>query len=914
MDLSEKETREKLIDPALIEDAGWKEEYIKREVNSIKSDFQAKKYEIKKGEGKEEGRFIDYVLLDEHKSVLAIIEAKRFSLDAEKGSIQATTYQKDIEAQIKIAVPILMTNGKTWYIKEKGYPTREISGPFSQKDLQRRAQLSKEKQKLSTISINSKIVDRSRNVEVVRQVLDHLEKGNKKALINMATGTGKTRVAMALIDSLIRARYIQNVLFIVDRISLGQQAFRAFDGFLRGEPKTLLNEEGDFDMDKRMYVSTVQTLKSKNRDGGFKLQKFTPGFFDLIIFDEAHRSYYDSEKLLFKYFDAIQIGLTATPSKSVERDTFDLFNCERGKPTVRYDYNEAVDDGVLVEYDAQIISTKVLELGIKGIELDDELQTELKKQDERPDAFEVPGKRFAKYFTDDKTNDLIVKEFMNRCYKTEDDKPCKTIFFCVNRYHAEKLKKRFDALYPRLCDDVSVITSDKARYMDEVNRFLKDSSPRIALSVGVLDTGVDLPEIMNLVFVTPVFSDIRFWQMLGRGTRNFSACKNKSWLPIQDGVHVKEDFRILDFKFGDFSNVKQHQLESTDKSKITEDTKVKIFNKEVDLLKKKLSQDEKIIIEKRIVEEIKKIDKKSFIVKPKIEIIKKVVSKKFDLQEYIKELKEEIAPLIKFSDFGDGRVQTFVSHCIDLFAYIKEDNREALNEEQDFLLGRIENVWSSNYQVVREKQKEIMKVMQEKFWAELTFADIDFIIREIAPLMKYYEPERKKIITIDAPDITRNVESFTMPIRENPDVEYFMNTNPLIKKMQNGDGVTWKELYEISKELSALNPAWTLENIQNHRREDFVVFLRNILQLKDLPDPQEMIKNQFEKLIVENNKDYNTEQIRFLRLLEKFFAFNKHLTPKDLTVHPLADENPLDKFSPAQLTEIVKAVEKIKIK
>ena len=910
MDLSEKETREKIIDPWLIEDANWKEEYIRREVNTVKSDFKIKRYEVKQGEGKEEGRFADYILLDEHKNPLAIIEAKRFSLDAEKGSIQATTYQKDIESKIDFAVPIFLTNGKKWFFKEKGYPTREISGPFSQKDLQRRTQLAKERQKLSNLGVNPKIVDRSRSVEVVKQILNHLEGGNRKALINMATGTGKTRVSMAIIEALIRARYIQNVLFVVDRISLGRQAYNAFDSFLRGEPKTLLNEFGDFEMDKRMYITTVQTLKSKRKGGGFKMQDFTPGFFDLIIFDEAHRSYYDSDRLLFKYFDAIQLGLTATPSKSEVRDTFDLFDCPRGEPTVRYDYDEAVRDGVLVPYDAQVISTQVLELGIKGIELDDELKTALIKQDEDPDHFQVPGTRFSKYFTDKKTNDLIIQEFMNRCYKTEDDKPCKTIFFCVNVKHAEKLKKRFDKLYPNLCDEVSVIVSNKDRYMDEVNRFLKDPSPRIALSVGVLDTGIDLPEIMNLAFVTPVFSHIRFWQMLGRGTRSLSACNHKSWLPLIDGIHNKEDFRIIDFKFGDFSNIKQHQLESNDKSKIYEDNKIKIFNKEVELLNKDLSKDEKEIIETRIIEDVNKIDRKSFIVKPKVDIIKKVVSKKFDLKEHIDDLKNEIAPLIRFTDFGDGRVQTFVSHCVDLFSYVKEGDTELILKEQDFLLERIENVWSSNLQVVRAKHEQIMKVMQDKFWSELTFADIDFLIREIAPLIKYYEPLRKKIIRVDAPDSIRNVEQFKMPEKEDPLLEE-IKSKPLMQKMAE-QGVTWKELIEIEKQLRQKNSAWTIENIQ--KREDFVLFLRNILELKDLPDPQEMIKNEFEKMIVENNKEYNAEQIKFLRLLEKFFAFNKHLTPKDLTNHPLADENPLDKFSTEQLSIIVKEVEKIRIK
>ncbi len=912
MNLSEQETRERIIDPRLKEDAEWSENYIKREVNSVKSDFKVGVYEVKKGEGKEEGRFIDYLLLDKHKKPLAIIEAKRFSLDAEKGSIQATTYQKDVESKTGYSVPIFLTNGKKWYFKEKGYPTREISGPFSQEDLIRRRQLSKERQSLSNIGVSPKIVDRSRNVEVVKQILDHFEKGNRKALINMATGTGKTRVAMAIIDALIKARHIQNILFIVDRISLGRQAYNAFGSFIKGEPKTLINEFGEFEFGKRIYVCTVQTLMNKDKEKTNNFQKFSPGFFDLIVFDEAHRSYYDKQNLVSQYFDAIKIGLTATPSKGVERDTFDLFDCPRGEPTVKYDYDEAVRDGVLVKYDAQIIATKVTELGIKGMDLDNELKTHLIKQDEDPEHFEVPGTRFAKYFTDKKTNELIVIEFMNRCYKTEDDRPCKTIFFCASVKHAYELKKVFDSLYPNLCDDTVVIESSPHRYMDEVNRFIKDPSPRVALSVGVLDTGVDLPEIMNLVFVTPVFSHIRFWQMLGRGTRSFSACKNKAWLPIKDGIHVKDDFRILDFKFGDFSNIKQHQLESADRSRTSEDVKIKIFNKEVDLLKRKLSGDEKEIIEKRIIEDVNKIDQRSFIVKPSVSFIKKVVSKKFDLKEHIEELKKEIAPLIKFTDFGDGRVQTFISHCVDLFSYVKEGNSEAIYEEQDFLLERIENVWSSNLNVVREKQDKIMIVMQDKFWRELTFADVDFLIREIAPLMKYYEPERKKIIRIDAPDLTRSVEQFKMPDKEDPILEQ-IKKDPLMLKMAK-QGVTWKELFEIEEQLRKKNSTWTIENIQNNRKIDFVLFLRQILNLKDLPDPQEMIKNEFEKLIVENNKEYNFEQIKFLRLLERFFAFNKHLTTKDLTAHPLADENPLDKFSPQQLKEIIKEVEKIRIR
>lgn len=912
VDLSEKETREQYIDESLKEE-GWKEDYIKREINSIKSNFKKRQYKpfdgsIEKGID----RFIDYVLVDEHQNPLAIIEAKKFSLDPEKGSIQATTYQNDIESQIGHPIFIFLTNGRKWYIKEKGYPMREVSGPFSQKDLKRKLDLFNTKRDLTEIETNKEIVDRSKSIQIVKQILNHFAAGRRNALINMATGTGKTRVSMALVDALVKSRHVQNVLFVVDRIALGQQAYKnGFQKFFEQGISSLINEQG-FDEHKRFYVSTVQTLMSKQKQGGHLFQKFGPGFFDLIIFDEAHRSYYDKNNYVMKYFDSFKMGLTATPSKNEDRNTYDLFGCERGKPTVEYSYDEAVNDDVLVPYDAQMISTKVMVLGIDGIELDNELRTDLIKQDLEPDSFQVPGTKYAKYFTDKKTNELIIKEFMARCYKTDDDRPCKTIFFCVNRQHANELWKTFENLYPHLADDVKVITSDKDRYMDEVNRFKKDSSPRVALSVGVLDTGIDIPEICNLVFVVPVFSHIRFWQMLGRGTRNRGAVSPShiQYLPTYEGIHNKKDFRILDFMFGDFSNIKEHQLEQIDNKKTSEDIRVKIFRKEIELLEKKLSKKEKEIIEKDIIAKVSKIDQKSFIVKENIPIIKKIVARKHNLEKHIKELKEEIAPLMQFSEFGNGKVQSFISKCTDLFKFVKESDVEEVDKIREFVEEKVMNIWESNLEAVRNKSEEIKRVMQERFWEELTFEDIDFLIKEIAPLMIFYEKQRGNRIKINAPDFIREVESLKMEPKDSEEIEKFRKSL-LVQKMKK-QGVTWKELFEISKQLSELNSAWTIENVQ--KTQDFVLFLRNILELKNLPNPEQMIKQEFEKLIITENKNYNAQQIGFLRLLNSFFAQNKHLIKQDFTEHPLAEENPLSKFSPEQLEHIIKQVERIKIR
>jgi type I restriction enzyme, R subunit len=899
--LTEKQTREQLIDESL-KRTGWKKEYVKEEVNSIKSNFKTKEYRLFDG-NVEKGvdKFIDYLLLDENKSPLAIIEAKKTSIEVEKGEIQSKTYQEDIAKQIGKNIPRFLTNGKTWYFIDEKDRKREIKLPLNQKDLMRRASLFEREKNPSKVKISKHIVDRERAITAVKQILEHFEKGNRSALINMATGTGKTRVSMAIIDSLIKAGYVQNVLFVVDRISLANQAKEeGFKEFFK-EPVCELNNEG-FSDTSRLYVSTVQTLMSEKKPRGRFYEKFGVGAFDLVVFDEAHRSYYDRNKDTIKYFDALKIGLTATPSNKEGKDTYDLFECENKKPTVEYTYDEAVNDQILAPYVSEIIETKVLSLGIEGAKLTKELKNELQKQEEDPEKTELPGTRFEKYFTDGKTNELILNEFMSRCYTTPDGVPCKTIFFCASRKHAETLKQLFDKLYPNLTKTARVITSDKTRYMDEVRRFKKDSDPRIAFTVGVLDTGVDIPEICNLVFVKPVFSYIRFWQMLGRGTRNIKSCKNKDWLPKKDGVSFKNNFLILDFMFGDHSNVRYHELDRTRAKSELVNSKTKIFLEQVELLKKKLKGKQKEIISTNIVDTINTIDIDSPMVLEKKNIIKKVVSKKFELENHIKELKDDIAPLLIYSKSENSKIYTFVLKCIRLFEAIKNEDKDKIWEIQEFTKERLENIWGGNLEVIKEKDEEIKRVLGDEFWESLTFEDVDFLIKEIAPLMVYYEKERKRMLRVNAPDYVVNIEKVKHEIKENPDFTSFLYSNKLMKKIKEGEGVTSKELLEIEKQLSKLNPSWTIENIQ--KKMDFVVFLRNLLEIKELPDPQEMIKWEFDKLISNRNQHYNSEQLKFLRYLRDVFIRAKHIELKDFAEHPLTEERPLDLFNPEQLREI----------
>lgn len=904
--MDEKQTREQLIDKQL-KTAGWLKSYIKEEVNSIKSNFKTKEYVLSQGPLDNSGNFMDYLLLAEDNSPIGFIEAKRFSASEEKGRAQARTYLKDIERQTGEKLMYFLTNGHKWLLIDQDGIERQVSGPFSQSDLMRRMELYRKRRDPTKISID-RIVDRPRSILIVKQLMEHIQKGHRRALVSMATGTGKTRVAMSMIDVLLRANIVRNVLFIADRITLANQAkTNGYQEFFQEAVTDLRKSPQSFP--NGLYVTTVQTLRSGKH--GKYYERFSPGFFDLIIFDEAHRSIYDPNREVQRYFDALKIGLTATPCAEEDKNTFEMFGCEGKKATVEYTYDEAIRDEALVPYNAQIIDTKVLSLGIEGTSLSKQLKLQLLKQEENPEYTMLPGAAFAKVFMDDKTNELIVREFLNRCYRSDEGKPAKTIFFCANVAHAKHIKRIFNNLDPALSNDVQIIVSEIYRYTDEVARFKLDSEPRIALSVGVLDTGVDIPEVCNLVFAKPVFSGIRFWQMLGRGTRNFAVCKHKEWLPNRE----KNDFLILDFSIGGHSNVKYHHLREAKESKAGTDALTRIFLARVELLKKNLSPAQKSFIENKIISDIEALNTDSFIVREKLPLIKKVVSRKFDLKEYIEELKKEIAPLIALNPGKNPLVISFILQAEKLFPCIIDENMHKIYEIREDVREKMQNVLQkSHLESVQRKREDIMKVFQEPFWEELSFDDVEFMILELAPLMVYYEKNPKRIIQVDAPDLVLKVEDFKKEAQEDPELKQFLETNPLVKKIKEGVGVIPAELLKLEEQLRALRPEITIDNVQRIQKIDFLLFLRKILGLKQEYDPQVLIEREFDAHILENSHQYNSEQIKFLQLLKKVFARTKRLELKDFTVPPLSNERPLDKFQASELQEIVVKCNKIKMR
>jgi len=904
--VTEKDTRIIIINKQLFKE-GWIKKYVKEEVNSVLSNFKEKEYILTKGKGDKSGRFIDYLLLAEDNSPIAFIEAKKFTVSENKGKAQARTYLKDIIKQTGEAIPYFLTNGNKWFLIDQDGIERHVGKPFSQSDLMRRGELFRNRKDPTKLNIG-KIVDRPRSILIVKKILEHFQNGHRKALISMATGTGKTRVAMAVIDTLMRAKIIRNVLFVVDRIVLSnlakEKGFKQYFSEavidLRDDPQSFPNG---------LYVTTVQTLRYGKKNKYY--EKFSSGFFDLIIFDEAHRSLYDPNREVQRYFDSLKIGLTATPSIAENKNTFELFDCEEGKATVEYEYDDAVQDGVLVPYNAEAIDTKVLSLGIEGAKLSKELKIQLIKQEEDPRITKLPASSFAKVFMDDKTNELIIKEFLARCHKTDDGKPAKTIFFCVNIKHADHLNKLFKKRVPKLSKDVQLVTSDLYRYTDEVKRFELDPEPRIVLSVGVLDTGVDIPEVCNLVFVKPVFSPIRFWQMLGRGTRNQEACKHPEWLPNNE----KKDFKILDFTIGDHSNVEFHKLKNVNERKVADNIQTKIFINRVELLKKNLGSKQKKFVENKIIKDVKSLDKDSFIVREKLPIIKKIILKKFELKEYLKELKSEIAPLMALNPSDSSLVSSFILHVERLFKHIIDDDNEKIVKVMIMVREKMENILQKvHLEIIQKKKEDIVKVFEDTFWDGITYDDVEFILKELAPLMIYYEPNVKRIIQVDAPDLVLKIKKFEYEVKEDEELKQFIKTNPILTKIKSGDGVTSSDLLKLEKQLTKIRPEITIENIQRTQKTDFLLFLRKILGMSQDYDPREMIEREFDIHIIGQNQNYNSSQIDFLQVLKKVFSKEKHIKIEDFAKGTLSNEHPLDKFQMSELEKIVSKCAKIRMK
>lgn len=568
--LSEFQTRKKFIDVDL-KLLGWTfGDDVREEVELVGMPNPAEK------------GYADYVLYGKDGKPLAIIEAKRTSLDPKKGNQQAKLYADCLERMTGRRPMMFTTNGfETHLWDDVTSPQRKVSGIFSKADLEKLMNRRIERKALNEISINDRITDRYYQKEAIRAVCDAIETGHRRALLVMATGTGKTRTASSMTDVLSRGGHVTNILFLADRTALVRQAKNDFKNHLPDMSLCNLLSNKD-DKNARIVFSTYPTMlnaidSAKTEDG---MRLFTPAHFDLIIVDEAHRSIFKKYRAIFEYFDGVIVGLTATPKTEVDRNTYEFFEMASGVPTYAYDYETAVEkDHVLVPYYNIEVTTKFLEQGIAYDELSDEdkarYEEDFADEDGEMPEF-IPSPAVNAYIFNQNTVDMVLEDLMTKGIKVAGgDRIGKTIVFAQNKKHAQFIVDRFNALYPQYRGTFAKRVISEDDYAQSIIDEFKvpEKEPHIAVSVDMMDTGIDVPEIVNLVFFKRVRSKAKFWQMIGRGTR---LCKNL-YGEGQDKTH----FVIFDY-LGNFEFFRQNKegLQGNETASLSE----AIFSKRVRLI------------------------------------------------------------------------------------------------------------------------------------------------------------------------------------------------------------------------------------------------------------------------------------------------------------------------------------------
>lgn len=577
-DLSEFKTRKIYIDVD-IKQMGWK-------FTGVDADVQ-EEYPVEGMAGIiGQMGYVDYVLFGRDGLPLAVIEAKRSSKDPNIGRKQAVLYADCLERKFGRRPMMFTTNGfETYFWDDRSGPQRKVSGIFSKDDLQKLMNRRTERLDLMTIPIDDKITDRYYQKEAIRAVCEQIGLGFRKHLLVMATGTGKTRTASSLTDVLSRGKHVTNVLFLADRTALVKQAKDDFKNYLPDMSLCNLCSNKD-DRSARIVFSTYPTMLNAIDDmkakGGQRM--FTPAHFDLIIIDESHRSIFKKYRAIFEYFDAIMVGLTATPKTDVDRNTYDFFEMEHGVPTYAYDYETAVyTDHVLVPYYNYEVKTKFLEDGITYDDLSDEdkerYEDDFIEDGLMPDF--IPSAQLNKFVFNETTVDTVLQDLMERGIRVEGgDRLGKTIIFAQNKRHAEFVLERFNKLYPQYCGVFAQrVICDDTYAQTIIDDFkVPDKMPTIAVSVDMMDTGIDVPQCVNLVFFKKVRSKAKFWQMIGRGTR---LCKGLTCTDQIDGEYTdKKRFLIFDY-CGNFEYFRAHKegYETKEAKSLTEN----IFGKQVKL-------------------------------------------------------------------------------------------------------------------------------------------------------------------------------------------------------------------------------------------------------------------------------------------------------------------------------------------
>ena len=906
-DVSEAETRRLFID-LMLREAGWN---VLSEEGKILPSTACVEVEVF-GMPNEQGKgYADYVLFGRDGAPLAVIEAKRTGKSPVEGKHQAELYADCLEKQFKVRPVIYYTNGfETYLIDGLGYPSRRIYAFHTEKDLEliigRRG-----RSKITDFKVKDKITDRDYQKTAIKAVCEHLNTMHRRALLVMATGTGKTRVAISLVDVLMRNEWVKNVLFLADRTSLVRQAHRNFVKLLPDTTTCVLSENTNTDKDfnARILFSTYQTMINYI-DADTK--EFSVGRFDLIVIDEAHRSVFGKFGAIFNYFDSLMLGLTATPREDVDKSTYELFGLEDGYPNYDYNLDDAVKDGYLVPYTAYKKGTMILKEGIKYDKLSKEEKEQLEKVwifeqaenalmgDERKGR-DIESREIFTYIFNTDTIDKVLQDLMKNGLSVQGgERIGKTIIFAYNHQHAELIVQRFNLLFPEYGSDFCVLIDNYVNYAQDLIDKMenRDGNPQIAVSVDMLDTGIDIPDVLNLVFFKIVKSKIKFWQMIGRGTRLseniFGTGKDKERFYIFDWCRNFEYFG----KNPDGKDAKPTQSLTERLFCIRAELAFELQNQQHQAVSfdKQLQDDLKSLM----LEQVQGLSDNHISVREHWGSVSRM--RHSENWQYIslvdvEVLKQDISPLLAKNQTDESAKRFDLLVLTVELSQVSEAVRSTRSIQNIITIAQALSEKSVIPQI-HAKMEIINMVLSEVFWENITLEGLERVRTELRDLMKFIFGEKRKSFEVDIEDtITEDgvaEEAATYTTYRQRVLEYLAaNRNlPVLQKILNIVPLTVFDIKELERIL--WDELGTKDEYRHCTRNmicgDYVAaFIRSIIGID-----RAVALRMFTQFISDN--ELNSQQEEYLKTIINYVCENG-----DIEVGTLINDSPFNDYDAVEV-------------
>ncbi len=869
LQLSEEATRHRLIDEQLTQ-AGW-------DVGPNGADTALVKQEVELSTMPTESRegYADYVLYGDDGKPLAVVEAKRTSKDAREGQEQARIYATCLEKETGQRPVIFYTNGIEIHVWDdaQGYTPRKVYGFYSKDSLEYLLHQRKNKKPLATVAPDLAIADRIYQLEAITRVSERFEQKFRRALLVQATGTGKTRVAISLCDLLMRAGWAKRILFLCDRRELRKQANNVFKEFLPGEPRVIVGSTTSSERDKRIYLATYPAMLAC-------YETFDVGFFDLVIFDESHRSIYKKYRQLSMYFDALQVGLTATPLKYADRDTFKLFGCEHNDPTSNYSYDEAVRESFLVPFRVRKFTSKFREGGFKYSEMSGAQRAELEEQEDTPEDVEYDAGQLDREVFNKDTSRIVLRSLMDEGIRdATGSRLGKTILFAKSHLHAVHLAGLFDEMYPQYGGSFCRVIDNREPRADQlIDDFKsKDSDPVIAISVDMLDTGIDVPEVVNLVFAKAVKTPTKFWQMIGRGTRLcrdlFEPGKNKTEFVIFD--HGK-NFEFFEEKY-------KEKQPSPQKSLLQQlfETRIAVAEAALDKMEEPVFQETVDLL----VGDIRgAMDSNAIDVRDRRKELE-LLSNRDTVAQFAAATKADLlsiaAPLMQWRNIrGEEDAYRFDLLVTRLEGAVLKGSSSAADlkagvEAAVALLMRNQNP-------VKAKTEAIKAVESKDFWATVTVPKLEWVRTELRGIMKYQQqPSGGRLLpsvydvadegAFGADHIPKLEGLDEVAYRQRVEKvlrEHFMS-DPTLQRIRAGKAVRDEDLDGLAKLVLEVDDKANLRHlVQPETKQSLADVLRGLVGL----DPEAV--NAAFTGFVHKHPHLSAQQLRFLQLLKHHIAQN----------------------------------------